>query len=146
MVTKFSPQPQPHEHSDSKETAATTFVDSYYPALNSLNTRTQLASYYAPNAAIVWNGNAITGGEDFANVFASMPTSTYDPQSFDAQPIGGHGDPNASTGIFLSVSGSVRYGEGKDLQTFNETFVLQPEGPNSKKWKITVQNFRLVSD
>ena len=73
-----------------------------------------------------------------------MPTSTYDPQSFDAQPIGR--DPNASTGIFLSVSGSVRYGEGKDLQTFNETFALQSEGPNSAKLKITVQNFLLVSD
>ncbi|KAF8247444.1 NTF2-like protein [Wilcoxina mikolae CBS 423.85] len=121
--------------------AARRFVESYYPALN--DNRSYLDSYYHPNAAIVWNGNPITGGMDFATFFATMPTSHYDVQSFDAHPMGSDG--MGSCSVVLSVSGVVKYGENKEQRGFSETFVLKPELGQVAKFKISAQGFRLVS-
>ncbi|CCX07919.1 putative nuclear transport factor 2 [Pyronema domesticum] len=121
--------------------AARRFVESYYPALN--DNRSSLDTYYYPDAAITWNGNAILGGGNFATFFATMPTSHYDVQSFDAHPVAVDAMGNCS--VMLNVSGSVKYGESKEMRGFGETVILRPEEGNPTKFKISAQGFRLVS-
>jgi NTF2-related export protein 1/2 len=105
--------------------------------------RPTLEAYYHPNAAIAWNGNAITGGAAFSSFFATMPKSFYDAQSYDAHPLISDGMGNCS--VMLSVSGAVKYGESKEQRGFSETFVLKPVSGQPAKFKISAQSFRLVS-
>jgi len=121
--------------------AARHFVDRFYPALN--DSRASLSSYYHSNAAIVWNGNPITGGEAFSTFFTTMPTAFYDVQSFDAHPL--PSDRMGGCSIMLMVSGAVKYGESKEQKGFSETFVLRSEQGRPTKFKISAQGFRLVT-
>lgn len=116
------------------------FVETYYPALES--ERSSIASYYHVPASIVWNGNPIAGGEEFAAFFASMPASHFDVQSYDAQPM--QADGVAGCDFALIVSGSVKYGEAKELRGFSETFVLKPVEIQPTRYLISTQGFRLV--
>ncbi|OJJ02358.1 hypothetical protein ASPVEDRAFT_53061 [Aspergillus versicolor CBS 583.65] len=142
--------------------AATEFVQSYYPALQS--NRAIIASFYgAPPCTIVFNGNTVADGNAVQEIFVNqMPPAHYEVQSFDCQIInkqyptnatGRQPDPRKDISILVIVTGYVRYGESRDLpqRGFSETFVLAPnpstDGPKGKRrrdWLIQTQNFRLV--
>lgn len=68
-----------------------------------------------------------------------MPASHFDVQSYDAQPMQADGGDFA-----LIVSGSVKYGEAKELRGFSETFVLKPVEIQPTRYLISTQGFRLV--
>lgn len=44
----------------------------------------------------------------------------------------------------LIVSGSVKYGDTKELRGFSETFVLKPVDIQPTRYLISTQGFRLV--
>lgn len=71
-----------------------------------------------------------------------MPASHFDVQSYDAQPM--HADGAGSCDFALIVSGSVKYGEAKELRGFSETFVLKPVELQPTRYLISTQGFRLV--
>ncbi|KAL4810949.1 hypothetical protein BDV18DRAFT_128309 [Aspergillus unguis] len=142
--------------------AATEFVQSFYPALDS--NRAKIASFYnTPPSTIVFNGNAVADGPAVQDIFVNQMTPThYEVQSFDCQvinkqyptPVNGRQlDPRKDISILVIVSGYVRFGESRDLpqRGFSETFVLVPnptneggKGKRSREWLIQTQNFRLV--
>ncbi|KAL4998753.1 hypothetical protein BDV10DRAFT_166177 [Aspergillus recurvatus] len=142
--------------------AATEFVQSFYPALQS--NRATIASFYStPTSTIVFNGNPVADGNAVQEIFVSqMPPTHYEVQSFDCQiinkqyptaTIGRQIDSRKDISILVIVSGYVRFGESRDLpqRGFSETFVLVPnpsseggKGKRRRDWLIQTQNFRLV--
>ncbi|PYI15834.1 NTF2-like protein [Aspergillus japonicus CBS 114.51] len=146
--------------------AATEFVNSFYPALQS--NRATISSFYSQQAStILFNGNVVADGAAVQEIFVNQMTPThYEVQSFDCQIINRTYPTPTATGfklptettikdmsILVIVSGFVRFGESRDLpqRGFSETFVLVPnptaDGPKGKRrreWLIQTQNFRLV--
>ncbi|OJJ44645.1 hypothetical protein ASPZODRAFT_144606 [Penicilliopsis zonata CBS 506.65] len=146
--------------------AATEFVQSFYPALQS--NRATISSFYNPAiSTILFNGNPVADGSAVQEIFVNqMPPAHYEVQSFDCQVINRNfPTPTAAGGvkplsqatvkdmsILVVVSGYVRFGESKDMpqRGFSETFVLVPnpaegqKGKRQKDWLIQSQNFRLV--
>lgn len=70
-----------------------------------------------------------------------MPASHFDVQSYDAQPMQADG---GACSFVLVVSGSVKYGDTKELRGFSETFVLKPVEIQPTRYLISTQGFRLV--
>ncbi|KAJ5225395.1 hypothetical protein N7468_006620 [Penicillium chermesinum] len=147
--------------------AATNFVRTFYPALQS--NRDSISSFYSETPAkILFNGNTVADGKAVQDIFTNqMPVSYYEVQSFDCQIINrsyptptptGPKQPDQRTvkdmSILVVVSGSVRYGDrdpAKPQRGFSETFVLVPNatgGDHGKgrrsEYLIEDQNFRLV--
>ncbi|KAL3474632.1 hypothetical protein BJX99DRAFT_231344 [Aspergillus californicus] len=140
--------------------AATEFVQTFYPALQS--NRAMIASFYGtPASTIMFNGNAVADGHAVQDIFVNqMPPSHYEVQSFDCQIINKQFptpttrplDPRKDISILVMVSGYVRFGESRDLpqRGFNETIILvpnpstEPKGKRKRDWLIQTQNFRLV--
>ncbi|KAL2815598.1 hypothetical protein BDW59DRAFT_176105 [Aspergillus cavernicola] len=141
--------------------AATDFVQSFYPALQS--NRAVIASFYStPPSTILFNGNSVADGNAVQDIFVNqMPPAHYEVQSVDCQIInkqyptattGRPLDPRKDISILVIVSGFVRYGESRDLpqRGFSETFVLvpnpssEPKGKRKRDWLVQTQNFRLV--
>lgn len=145
--------------------AATDFIQSFYPALQS--NRPLIASYYTqPTSTILFNGNTVADGNAVQDIFLNqMPPTHYEVQSYDCQiinqayptpatpaPAAPSGKPSKpavkNMSILLIVSGYVRFGPAKDLpqRGFSETFVLVPNDAKAggKEWLIQSQNFRLV--
>ncbi|KAI5805374.1 hypothetical protein DFH27DRAFT_651749 [Peziza echinospora] len=121
--------------------AAKTFVGDYYNVLD--QERGRIASFYAPNAGIVWNGNTITSGGEFAAFYAKMPPTQFDVQSYDAQPT--NPDGRGSCSFLLMVSGSVTIGPAStEVRAFNETFLMKPDATDNTRFLIATQGFRLV--
>ncbi|OJD13057.1 hypothetical protein AJ78_06449 [Emergomyces pasteurianus Ep9510] len=92
--------------------AATDFVQSFYPALQSA--RNTIASYYAPTptlSKILFNGNVVADGPSVQEIFTNqMPPAHYEVQSYDCQII----NPNypgmavSSSGLAASASASAK--------------------------------------
>ncbi|KAI9036973.1 putative nuclear transport factor 2 domain protein [Aspergillus affinis] len=146
--------------------AATEFVQSFYPALQS--NRASISSFYSqPTSTIIFNGNVVVDGSAVQEIFVNqMPPTHYEVQSFDCQIINpayptptttGVKTPQETTSKDLSIlvvtSGFVRFGESRDLpqRGFSETFVLvpnptadAPKGKRRREWLIQTQTFRLV--
>lgn len=130
-----------------KNTAATAFVQSFYPALQSA--RDTIASFYAPTpvlSKLLFNGNIVADGPSVQEIFTNqMPPTRYDIQSYDCQiintnypalPASSSSAVTAASAarnmsILVLVNGSVRFGvevEPGDStnRRFSETFVLVP--------------------
>ncbi|KAK2789914.1 hypothetical protein FQN53_000967 [Emmonsiellopsis sp. PD_33] len=150
--------------------AATEFVQSFYPALQS--SRATIASFYAPTTSkILFNGNIVADGASVQEIFTKqMPPARYEVQSYDCQIINLNYPGLASSSrpsstalaknmsLLVTVSGYVAFGETREPRElsnrgFSETFVLVPNpqaeagGPKArgrKHWLIQSQNFRLV--
>ncbi|KAI9790769.1 MAG: hypothetical protein M1833_001765 [Piccolia ochrophora] len=152
--------------------AATEFVDSYYPALQSA--RSSLSSFYVPasqmpdgktSPSLVFNGNIIPDAIALQDLFEKeMPLAHFEVQSYDCHvlnpdykvdaPAGGPPS-KPSLSLLLSVSGYVRYGESREgaPRGFSESLVLVPNpdaeggkgrGKGRRKWLVQSQSFRLV--
>ncbi|KAF8477360.1 hypothetical protein BDZ91DRAFT_709125 [Kalaharituber pfeilii] len=121
--------------------AAKTFTGEFYSALN--NDRSRIGSFYCPNAGVVWNGNPVSSGEDFAAFYAKMLPTKFDVQSYDAQPM--QPDGRGSCSFLLVVSGQVKIGtESATLRGFSDTFVMKPDAKEPTRFLIATQGFRLV--
>ncbi|KAF3942140.1 hypothetical protein ABW19_dt0206658 [Dactylella cylindrospora] len=122
--------------------AAKAFVSTYYPDLH--NGRQKLAPYYLPTANVSWNGNQITGGDEFQKLYVAMPPTTFEVQCFDAHPLLPNGRGQCS--IMVATNGYVKFGDDKDapLRGFSETLVLEPDNSTPVNFLISSQNFRLV--
>ena len=163
-------------HADQMSTPAVRrFIESFYPALQSA--RPTIASFYLPVSStgngvnsrptIVFNGNSISDPAAWQTLFEKqMPYSYYEVQSYDCHVLnpdyGGAnsgGDPSTSASprrnmsISVTVSGFVRYGDGRDamVRGFSDNVILVPnlesvkvKGGPKKDWLVQCQNFRVV--
>ncbi len=48
-----------------------------------------LTRLYLDKATLVWNGNAVTGHDALGEFFESLPSSEFQVQSLDCQPVHG---------------------------------------------------------
>jgi len=142
------------------DNAAETFVQSYYPALNTPNGQKRLTEYYIKptleqptEADISLNGNILSSPADLQATFENqVQKCLYEAQSFDCQVI----NTNYNVGIderyiapdkdgkkmsiMVMVSGSVKYykdGVEGETRGFTETFLLVPnpeaQGPKAPR-------------
>ncbi|KDN38701.1 NTF2-like protein [Tilletiaria anomala UBC 951] len=92
--------------------AAETFVSAYYQAADSPQRLQILPTLYLADSSIVWNGNPISGNQEFAALLQQMPSTKHDVQSFDCHPLGGGQQaPNMwqVPSLMLTVSGVVTH-------------------------------------
>lgn len=154
--------------------AATNFVESYYPALQSA--RHTIASFYIKPSTmqggkalptIIMNGNTVESGAAVQEIFEKqMPAARYEVQSFDCHILNPCYLPPEATQsdnksgkqctLLALVSGVVTFGTPREdpQRGFSETFVLVPNndqsgprgrGAKRKDFLIQSQNFRHVS-
>ncbi|KAJ3046373.1 NTF2- export protein 2 [Rhizophlyctis rosea] len=112
--------------------AAENFVATYYKMFD--RQRHVLPQMYKDTSAIVWNGNALSGVEQYQQFCLKLPVTDHDVQSVDGQPVvpPGTTDPTRSQ-ILVTVTGNVRYGDERDVKPFQQTFVLCPDPDPSRK-------------
>lgn len=150
-------------------TAAESFVETYYPALNNPKLRSTLASFYVKSVAdITLNGNKIADPAQLQSIYETQVERTrYEVGSFDCQVINTNYNfgldeskwaptkDGSKMSIIVMVSGSVEYFKEEtegERRGFMDNVVLVPnweaQKPNAakglKKWLVQSQTFRLV--
>ncbi|XP_027542879.1 NTF2-related export protein 2 isoform X2 [Neopelma chrysocephalum] len=73
--------------------AADEFVNIYYETMD--KRRRALTRLYLDKATLVWNGNAVSGQEELNKFFEMLPSSEFQVNVLDCQPV--HGEPNPSS-------------------------------------------------
>ncbi len=146
--------------------AAETFADSYYTALNA--SRSQLSSFYLPSPTkISYNGEPLTPTELQTRYEKSMPWTHFEPQSVNVHVLNSSlapldakaakRDAERNMSLVVQVSGYVRLverGTGP-MRAFSDSVVLVPDREEvggrgkgkleeGRKWVIQSQNFRFV--
>ncbi|CAG8979517.1 hypothetical protein HYALB_00004969 [Hymenoscyphus albidus] len=148
------------------------FTQSYYPSLSRPHTIKDIPSYYVPlspssplKPSISLNGNLVTDPASLPALFEKQPPKThYEVQSFDCHVLNANFNIGAPEGLLepnnagkkmsiaVTVSGSVRYGEGADVQGFMDNLVLVPNwdvygkpAKGRRKWIVMSQKFRVVA-
>ncbi|EPE32311.1 NTF2-like protein [Glarea lozoyensis ATCC 20868] len=150
---------------------AETFVNTYYVTISKPHAIKEIPDFYVkPNPEsplkpdISLNGNLISSPSDLEAVFEKQPPKThYEVQSFDCHVLNRNynvGVPDnvlemnkhgRKMSIMVTVSGSVRYGDGADIQGFMDSLVLVPNWEaygkphkGKRRWLVQSQTFRLV--
>ncbi|XP_053328650.1 NTF2-related export protein 2 [Spea bombifrons] len=119
--------------------AAEEFVPLYYDTYD--KRRRQLIKLYADTATMVWNGNAVSGRDALVEFFEMLPSSQFQINMFDSQPVHEQATQGQKT-VMVVVHGSVKY-EGNKLHNFNQNFLLTIHTtPSSQVWKIISDCFR----
>ncbi|XP_065499184.1 NTF2-related export protein 2 isoform X3 [Caloenas nicobarica] len=67
--------------------AADEFVNIYYETMD--KRRRALARLYLDKATLVWNGNAVSGQEELSKFFEMLPSSEFQVNVLDCQPVHG---------------------------------------------------------
>ncbi|GAB6031811.1 NTF2- export protein 1 [Chamberlinius hualienensis] len=119
--------------------AAEKFCSLYYDNFD--KQRHKLGMFYMDDAALVWNGNGVSGKPAVVTFYENLPTTKTDVRSLDAQPITVVEGNERS--ILVNVFGYCQYGK-KPATQFCQTFRLcVVTSENSASWKIAHDNFRL---
>ncbi len=155
-------------------TAAETFVNNYYQAVNS---KANLQNFYINSsprysipADISINGSVVAAPSDYSKLLEAQGSGVhYDVESLDAHvmnpsfkygmPDNIHDAAKAETrgsrmSLVVTAMGRVQFGKGREApqKMFNETFVLVPNWDSMarnpprgvKRWLIMSQNFRAL--
>ncbi|KAK2493593.1 hypothetical protein MC885_016156 [Smutsia gigantea] len=118
--------------------AAEEFVNIYYETMD--KRRQALTMLYLDKASLIWNGNAVTGLAALSHFFDTLPSSQFQVNTLDCQPV--HQEATQSQSAILVVtSGIVKFGGNRHF--FNQNFLLTAQStPNSIVWKIASDCFR----
>ncbi|XP_052005215.1 NTF2-related export protein 2 [Xyrauchen texanus] len=117
------------------------FVNIYYDCMD--KKRRNLTRLYLDKATLVWNGNAVTGQDALSDFFDSLPSSEFQVQTLDCQPVHEQATQGQTT-LLVVTAGSVKF-EGNKQRYFNQNFLLTAQAtPNSDQpvWKIASDCFR----
>uniref|UniRef100_A0A673VA26 Nuclear transport factor 2 like export factor 2 n=3 Tax=Suricata suricatta TaxID=37032 RepID=A0A673VA26_SURSU len=126
-------------HVDQACRAAEEFVNIYYETMD--RRRRALTRLYLDQATLIWNGNAVTGLEALANFFETLPSSEFQVNMLDCQPVHEQAT-QAQTTVLVVTSGTVRF-DGNKQHYFNQNFLLTAQpNPQSTVWKIASDCFR----
>ncbi|XP_073455473.1 NTF2-related export protein 2 [Aquarana catesbeiana] len=119
--------------------AAEGFVNLYYETFD--KRRRQLTKLYMDTATLVWNGNPISGQEALIEFFDMLPSSEFQVNMFDCQPVHEQGTQGQKT-VLVVTQGSVKF-EGNKPRYFNQNFLLTLHTlPSNRLWKIASDCFR----
>lgn len=119
--------------------AAEEFVNIYYETMD--KRRRALPRLYLDKATLIWNGNVVTGLEALANFFDVLPSSEFQVNMLDCQPVHEQAT-QAQTTVLVVTSGTVKF-DGNRQHFFNQNFLLTAQStPNNTVWKIASDCFR----
>ncbi|KAK7815767.1 hypothetical protein U0070_025227 [Myodes glareolus] len=119
--------------------AAEEFVNVYYTTMD--KRRRLLSRLYMGTATLVWNGNAVTGQEALNEFFEMLPSSEFQINVVDCQPVHDEATPSQTT-VLVVICGSVKF-EGNKQRDFNQNFILTAQAsPTNTVWKIASDCFR----
>ncbi|GFT16276.1 NTF2-related export protein 1 [Nephila pilipes] len=100
-----------------------------------------VSNLYLDTASLVWNGNPYAGKENISKFYETLPVSSTDIRSVDAQPIA-EDFVQGQTSVLVSVSGIVKF-SGKSSTLYSESFLLTAQqGATGNIWKIAADCFR----
>ncbi|XP_021119133.1 NTF2-related export protein 2-like [Heterocephalus glaber] len=124
-------------HVDQECKAAEEFVNIYYETMD--KRKRALIRLYLDEATLVWNGNVVTGLEALSNFFEMLPSSEFQVNMLDCQPVHEQAIQSQTT-VLLVTSGTVKFDGNK--HDFNQNFRLTAQATfNSTVWKITSDCF-----
>ncbi|KAM9577428.1 NTF2-related export protein 2 isoform 3-T3 [Trichechus inunguis] len=126
--------------------AAEEFVNIYYETMD--KRRRALTRLYLDKATLIWNGNVVTGLDALANFFEMLPSSEFQVNMLDCQPVHGkirvfqeQATPSQTT-VLVVTSGIVKF-DGNKQHYFNQNFLLSAHSTlNNTVWKIASDCFR----
>ncbi|XP_050997951.1 NTF2-related export protein 2 [Acomys russatus] len=119
--------------------AAEEFVNIYYETMD--KRRHALTRLYLDKATLIWNGNVVTGVEALADFFEMLPSSEFQINMLDCQPVHEKATQSQTT-VLVVTSGAVKF-DGNQQHLFNQNFLLTAQStPNSIVWKIASDCFR----
>ncbi|CAL1283106.1 unnamed protein product [Larinioides sclopetarius] len=100
-----------------------------------------VSNLYLDTATLVWNGNPYQGKENISKFYETLPVSSTDIRSVDAQPILDEYVQGQTT-VLVSVSGIVKFA-GRSSTLYSESFLLTAQqGSSGNVWKIVSDCFR----
>ncbi|XP_039204654.1 NTF2-related export protein 2 isoform X1 [Crotalus tigris] len=113
--------------------AAEEFANIYYETMD--KRRRVLTRLYTDDATLVWNGNAVSGQEALAKFFEMLPSSDFQVNTFDCQPVHEQATQNQTT-VLVVTCGPVKF-DGNKQQYFNQNFLLTEQTTNNNTvWKV----------
>ncbi|XP_077000957.1 NTF2-related export protein 2 [Tamandua tetradactyla] len=119
--------------------AAEEFVNIYYETMD--KRRRALIRLYLDKATLLWNGNVVTGLDAMANFFEMLPSSEFQVNMLDCQPVHEQATQSQTT-VLVVTSGTVKF-DGNRQHYFNQNFLLTAQStPNNTVWKIASDCFR----
>ncbi|MXQ99167.1 hypothetical protein E5288_WYG014768 [Bos mutus] len=119
--------------------AAEEFVNIYYETMD--KRRRALTRLYLDKATLIWNGNVVTGLEALANFFDMLPSSEFQVNMLDCQPVHEQATQSQTT-VLVVTSGTVKF-DGNKQHYFNQNFLLTAQTTaNNTVWKIASDCFR----
>uniref|UniRef100_A0A663EW35 Nuclear transport factor 2 like export factor 2 n=4 Tax=Neoaves TaxID=3078114 RepID=A0A663EW35_AQUCH len=119
--------------------AADEFVNIYYETMD--KRRRALTRLYLDKATLVWNGNAVSGQEELNKFFEMLPSSEFQVNMLDCQPVHEQATQGQTT-VLVVTSGTVKF-DGDKQRYFNQNFLLTAQAtPTNTVWKIASDCFR----
>uniref|UniRef100_A0A2K6U1R8 Nuclear transport factor 2 like export factor 2 n=3 Tax=Saimiri boliviensis TaxID=27679 RepID=A0A2K6U1R8_SAIBB len=119
--------------------AAEEFVNIYYETMD--KRRRALSRLYLEKATLIWNGNAVSGLDALNNFFDTLPSSEFQVNMLDCQPVHEQATQSQTT-VLVVTSGTVKF-DGNKQHYFNQNFLLTAQStPNNTVWKIASDCFR----
>uniref|UniRef100_A0A2R9AF66 NTF2 domain-containing protein n=1 Tax=Pan paniscus TaxID=9597 RepID=A0A2R9AF66_PANPA len=119
--------------------AAEEFVNIYYETMD--KRRRALTRLYLDKATLIWNGNAVSGLDALNNFFDTLPSSEFQVNMLDCQPVHEQATQSQTT-VLVVTSGTVKF-DGNKQHFFNQNFLLTAQStPNNTVWKIASDCFR----
>ncbi|XP_045044442.2 NTF2-related export protein 2 isoform X2 [Desmodus rotundus] len=104
-------------------------------------TAVALTRLYLEKATLIWNGNVVTGLEALADFFDVLPSSQFQVNMLDCQPVHEQAT-QAQTTVLVVTSGTVKF-DGNRQHYFNQNFLLTAQTTsNNTVWKIASDCFR----
>uniref|UniRef100_A0A4W3JBV9 Nuclear transport factor 2-like export factor 2 n=1 Tax=Callorhinchus milii TaxID=7868 RepID=A0A4W3JBV9_CALMI len=126
-------------HADQACRAAEEFVNIYYDTID--KRRRVLTKLYLDTANLVWNGNAVSGNRALADFFEMLPSSDFQVNMLDCQPVHEQATQGQTT-VLVVTCGTVKF-DGNQQRYFNQNFLLTAQvTPQNTVWKIASDCFR----
>lgn len=125
--TQIYPMEQGHFNQVAKK--ALEFRQRYYKMLDDPTERPHLVALYAPDVPNLceWNGHPLPTPSDINSYFGSLPKTSHQVDTVDAQPLPGNENGDS---ILLTVHGLVTY-DDEHKREFFQRFVLR-QAPDNK--------------
>ncbi|XP_008564886.1 PREDICTED: NTF2-related export protein 2 [Galeopterus variegatus] len=103
--------------------------------------RWALTRLYQDTATLIWNGNVVTGMQALTNFFEMLPSSEFQVNMLDCQPVHEQAAQSQTT-VLVVTSGTVKF-DGNRQHYFNQNFLLTAQcTSNNNVWKIISDCFR----
>lgn len=116
------------------EQFAAKFLQMYYDE-GLFSDRTKLSMFYRDHSALTFENLKFQGVTEITSKYNQLPIMRFQEASRDVQPIAPAGS------VLINIIGQIMYDGTDHPQTFNQVFILAPEGT---QWYISNDIFRFV--